>query len=106
MSEKTPKKVFLNGAISPEKIANSIANHQDKTNIGAHSIFMGQVRADKIGDKIVAAIDYSAYEEMAEKEFHAIREATFQKFDLTCAHQRLLVLEKLLISVIFHYLMR
>jgi molybdopterin synthase catalytic subunit len=86
MSDKKPKKVFVQGPISSEKIAKSIANHQSKTDIGAHSIFLGQVRADEIDGKTVAAIAYSAYEEMAEKEFHEIREKTFEKFDLTCAH--------------------
>lgn len=86
MSEKKPKKVFVQGAISPEKIATSIANHQSKTNIGAHSIFLGQVRADVIDGKKVQAIEYSAYEDMAEKAFHTIREAAFERFDLTCMH--------------------
>lgn len=86
MKEKKPKKVFVKGAIAPEKIANSIANHQSKTNIGAHSIFLGQVRADEIKGKIVSAIEYSAYEKMAEKTLHELREATFDKFDLTCMH--------------------
>lgn len=84
--KKKPKKVFVQGAISPEKIATSIAHHQVKTNIGAHDIFLGQVRADEIDGKTVCAIDYSAYEEMAEQQFHEIREATFEKFDLTCMH--------------------
>lgn len=86
MSEKKPKKVFVDGAISPEKIATSIAHHQVKTEIGAHDIFLGQVRADQIEGKQVIAIDYSAHEEMAENEFHKIREAAFEKFDLTCMH--------------------
>ena len=84
--EKKPKKVFQDGAITPEKIANSIAHHQVKTNIGAHDIFLGQVRADEIDGKVVKAIDYSAHEEMAEKVFFNIREAAFEKFDLTCMH--------------------
>jgi molybdopterin synthase catalytic subunit len=86
MSKKKPKKVFVQGAVSPEKIAASIAGHQSKTGIGAHSIFLGQVRADEINGNDVIAIDYSAYEEMAEKEFHAIREEAFSRFDLTCSH--------------------
>ena len=85
-NQKPRKKVFVDGPISPEKIATSIAHHQVKTNIGAHDIFLGQVRADKIDGKTVTAIDYSAYEEMAEEKFHEIREATFEKFDLTCMH--------------------
>lgn len=80
------KNVFVKGPITPEKIANSIAHHQVKTNIGAHDIFLGQVRADVIDDKQVVAIEYSAYEEMALKTFHEIRETTFDKFDLTCMH--------------------
>lgn len=80
------KNVFVEGPISPEKIATSIAHHQVKTNIGAHDIFLGQVRADEIDGKVVMAIDYSSYEEMALKTFHDIREAAFSKFDLTCMH--------------------
>ncbi len=86
MSKDKIKKVFIDGAISPEKIASSIAHHQAKTNIGAHDIFLGQVRADVINDQTVAAIEYSAHEEMANKAFHDIREAAFEKFDLTCMH--------------------
>ncbi|GLU44571.1 molybdenum cofactor biosynthesis protein MoaE [Allomuricauda sp. NBRC 101325] len=86
MDKRKPKKVFVQGAIPPEKIATSVANHQSKTDIGAHSIFLGQIRADEVDGKTVTAIDYTAYEEMAEKVFHEIREATFVKFDITCAH--------------------
>ena len=86
MDKKKPNKVFVEGAIPPEKIAKSIANHQSKTNIGAHSIFLGQIRADEVDAKIVQAIEYSAYEEMAEQVFHEIRESAFSKFDITCAH--------------------
>lgn len=86
MEKTTIKNVFIQGAITPEFIANSIAKHQSKTQIGAHDIFLGQVRADIINDKTVKAIDYSAYEEMANKKFHEIREATFKKFELSCMH--------------------
>ncbi|MFT6995541.1 MAG: molybdopterin synthase catalytic subunit [Maribacter sp.] len=80
------KNVFSQGAISSEFIAQSIAKHQSKKGIGAHNIFLGQVRADTIDGKVVAAIDYSAYEEMANKKFHEVREATFEKFELSCMH--------------------
>jgi len=85
-TEKKPKNVFVQGPISPEKIATSIAHHQVKTNIGGHDIFLGQVRADEIDGKTVSAIDYTAYEEMANQAFHEIREVAFEKFDLTCMH--------------------
>ncbi|MDR8394046.1 molybdenum cofactor biosynthesis protein MoaE [Aliifodinibius sp. S!AR15-10] len=81
-----PKNVFVQGAIPPEKISNSIAKHQSKTSIGGHSIFLGQVRADDVDGKTVVAIEYTAYEEMAEKELGKIREKAFSKYDLTCAH--------------------
>ena len=83
---KKRKTVFVEGPISPSFIANSIEKHQTKTTIGAHDIFLGQVRADEIEGKVVQAIDYTAYQEMAENKFHEIREATFDKFDLTCMH--------------------
>ena len=70
--ERKPKTVFIDGAISVEFIANSIAKHQSKTTIGAHDIFLGQVRADKIDGKMVKAIEYTAYEEMANVKFHEI----------------------------------
>lgn len=80
------KASLVQGAIKPEKIAHSIAQHQSKKNIGAHNIFLGQVRSDKIQGKSVLAIEYTAYEAMAEQEFYNIREIAFQKFDLTCLH--------------------
>lgn len=80
------KNVFVQGAITPDFIANSIAKHQSKTTIGAHDIFLGQVRADTIDGKIVSAIEYTAYESMANQKFQEIREATFEKYELTCMH--------------------
>lgn len=84
--EKKKHKVIQQGAISPAFIADSIAKHSSKTNIGAHTIFLGQVRKDKINENEVAEIEYSAYEEMAEQEFHVIREEAFSKHELTCMH--------------------
>ena len=86
MDKKKIKKVFRDGPIDPHFIGESIAKHQSKTSIGAHQIFLGQVRKDEIDGKEVSGIDYSAYEEMAELKFHEIREAAFEQFDLTCMH--------------------
>ena len=80
------KKTLKDGPIDPAFIADSIAKHQHKTNIGAHQIFLGQVRADQIDGQEVVAIEYSAHEEMAERIIHEIREETFEKFELTCMH--------------------
>lgn len=86
MKDRKPKSVFIEGAISSEFIGHSIYKHQTKTSIGAHNIFLGQVRADQIDDKIVKAIEYTTYEDMANQKFHEIREASFDKFELTCMH--------------------
>lgn len=86
MTDKKKHKVFIQGAITPTFIADSIAKHSGKTAIGAHDIFLGQVRNDIIDNKTVAAIEYSAYEEMAENLFHEIREAIFVKYDIVCMH--------------------
>ena len=80
------KKVFIEGPISSEFIGESIAKHQSKTTIGAHNIFLGQVRADEIKGKKVSAIEYSAYEELANEKLNEIREEAFEKFDLICMH--------------------
>ncbi len=86
MTEKKKHKVFIEGAITPIFICDSIAKHSTKTSIGGHSIFLGQVRNDIIETKEVTAIEYSAYDVMAEEKFHEIRETAFKKFDLTCMH--------------------
>ena len=86
ITDKSKKSPFFQGAISTAFIGNSIAKHQSKTAIGAHNIFLGQVRADEIEGKSVIAIDYSAYEEMAEQSFFEIREAAFARYDLSCLH--------------------
>ncbi len=86
MSKKTTKNIFIKGPIDPAFIGESIAKHSAKTNIGVHSIFLGQVRNDLIENKEVTAIEYSAYEEMALEKMHEIREAIFDKYPLTCMH--------------------
>ena len=86
MSEKKIKNIFVQGAITPAFIADSIAKHASKKEIGGHGIFLGQVRADEIEGRLVAAIDYTAYEDVALEQMHAIREEIFTKYPLTCMH--------------------
>lgn len=80
------RNIFSQGAITPAFIADSIAKHATKTEIGGHSIFLGQVRADRIQDQAVRSITYSSYEEMANQLMSEIREEAFRRFDLTCMH--------------------
>jgi molybdopterin synthase catalytic subunit len=86
MTERKPKNIFVKGAIQASFIADSIQKHSTKTNIGGHSIFLGQVRADEIEGKKVSAIEYTAYEQLALEKMHEIRESIFEKYTLTCMH--------------------
>jgi len=80
------KNIFVEGAIAPSFIAESIAKHATKTNIGAHNIFLGQVRADTINSKQVKGIEYTSNQPMALECMQAIREQIFEKYQLTCMH--------------------
>lgn len=84
--EKNVRKVLVQGPIDSGFVADAIAKHRSKTQIGAHDIFLGQVRADAIEGKTVCAIEYTAYERMASLKFHEIKENTFEKFNITCMH--------------------
>ena len=84
MSKK--KNSFILGPISPTFIATSIEKHQTKTDIGAHQIFLGQVRKDKIMETFVEGIEYTSHQEMAEEIIATIREDIFKLFDLSCMH--------------------
>lgn len=87
MSQEKPQPLFFHkGAITPEMIAQSIAKHSAKKNIGAHQIFMGQIREDAKNGKKVSAIQYYVYPEMAEKKMAEIRMELLLKHKLTCAH--------------------
>lgn len=86
MTEKKIKNIFVDGPIDPAFIASSIQKHNTKTSIGAHNIFLGQIRADVINDKTVAAIEYTSNVEMALEQMTEIRENIFAKYPLTCMH--------------------
>jgi molybdopterin synthase catalytic subunit len=86
MKEKKVRNIFLQGPIDPGFIAGSISKHSTKTDIGGHSIFLGQVRGDVINGKQVAAIEYTAHEEMALEQMAQIREDVFSTYPLTCMH--------------------
>jgi molybdopterin synthase catalytic subunit len=86
MSEHKRKKVLIEGPILPSFVGDSVAKHSSNTAIGAHSIFLGQVRKDEVNGKMVVAINYSVYETMADEKFFEIRESAFEKYELTCLH--------------------
>lgn len=88
-----PRDIFVEGPIDPAFIATSIAKHATRTDIGAHEIFLGQVRADPVGlgsvdpASTVCAIEYTAYRDMANEQMTAIREEAFARWPgMTCLH--------------------
>jgi molybdopterin synthase catalytic subunit len=84
--ERKPKNIFTQGAIAASFIGDSIQKHATKTEIGGHSIFLGQVRADIIEGKKIALIEYTTYEELALEKMYEIRESIFNKYKLSCMH--------------------
>lgn len=84
------KDIFVEGPIDPSFVGTSIAKHATRLDIGAHEIFMGQVRADMVvGDRpgTVTAIEYTAYREMALERMTVIREEAFARWpEMTCLH--------------------
>lgn len=71
---------LVGGPISPLLISELMTLGNDDASSGAVSIFIGKVRDDEIEGKRVTAIDYSAYEEMAEKEAEGIVNAVRSAF--------------------------
>lgn len=86
MSERKFNNIFIEGAIPVPFIIDSIQKHSTKKEIGGHSIFLGQVREDVIRGKNIWAIQYTAYEEMVLEKMVEIREAIFEKYNLSCVH--------------------
>jgi molybdopterin synthase catalytic subunit len=80
------KNIFITGAIDPVFITAQIAKHSNKTGIGGHSIFLGQVRADQTVNGRVEAIEYTSHEEMALEKMDEIREEIIAGHKLTCLH--------------------
>ena len=72
--------VLINGPITREIISSRIDLLSQKKELGGHSIFLGQVRADVKGIRKVKAIEYSAYEEMVGKEAEVIIKAILSEF--------------------------
>ncbi len=78
--------IFIQGAIPVEKLTRMMEHHRNKTGIGAHDMFIGQVRADVKNNVPVRFIEYTAYEEMALKVYQQLHEAVCSKYQLTCLH--------------------
>jgi molybdopterin synthase catalytic subunit len=83
MTEKIINNLFIQGPISGEFISGIIHLHNLHTDIGAHSIFLGQVRNDEVNGSRVSAIEYTAHAEIALDKLDEIQAALFKKYQLT-----------------------
>jgi molybdopterin synthase catalytic subunit len=68
------------GPITQKMIGIFLDKIGSRTDAGGHSLFLGQVRADRIDGKCVVAIEYSAYEEMVKKEAEKIKDHILSEF--------------------------
>lgn len=78
--EKNMSKYLHEGAIGSQKIAEIIDLQSGNMSAGGHSIFLGQVRNDKITEKEVQAIEYSAYPGMIDKQADKLCNHILQKY--------------------------
>lgn len=71
---------LIDGPVTQNVISDLIEKTGRRTDAGGHSVFLGQVRDDKINGKKVKAIEYSAYEVMVKAEADKIKETILSEF--------------------------
>ena len=81
-TETSPEIFFVTGPISVGFIAEIIQKQSHNTSLGGHSIFLGQVRADTIGETQVKEIEYTSYEPLALEKMQEIRKDILTKYPL------------------------
>jgi len=73
-------KYLIEGPVPPGYLTDLAAGRPEKTSSGAQSIFLGKVRDDKVDEKTVSGIEYSAYQEMVEPVVQSIKDELFKKY--------------------------
>ena len=71
---------LVNGPVTAQLIGSYLESLSSLVSCGGHATFMGQVRDDSLDGKKVAAIEYSAYEALVEKEAERIKKVTKEAF--------------------------
>jgi molybdopterin synthase catalytic subunit len=72
---------LVNGPVSHEIVKVLMDMMSKQSDAGGHTLFLGQVRADVVGGKVVKAIEYSAYEAMVHAEADKIKRSVMDEFD-------------------------
>ncbi len=73
---------WIEGPIPLDRISPIMEEGMKSLNIGAQAYFYGQIRADKLKDKTVRLIEYTAYKELANKEFERLENTAESLFEL------------------------
>ncbi|MFQ5422971.1 MAG: molybdenum cofactor biosynthesis protein MoaE [Phycisphaerae bacterium] len=74
----TPRVALVREAIDADRLVKDMSDPR----AGAVATFSGTVRCETCGDKILAALDYEAYDEMAIRQLTAIRGRAVDRFDI------------------------
>ncbi|HJW30239.1 MAG TPA: molybdenum cofactor biosynthesis protein MoaE [Saprospiraceae bacterium] len=80
------KSIFIQGPIPVQKVSDMLEHHAHRHEIGAHDLFIGQVRADHLDGHVVSYIEYTAYVPMADKVYQMLYQDIMAKYQLTCLH--------------------
>jgi len=73
---------WIEGAISWQVLERWVGELTRDRNTGAVQLFLGQVRADVVEEKVVRSIIYSCYRELADKVMDRILQEARTRFDL------------------------
>ncbi len=74
------KDFLVNGPITSLMVG-EIISASNEPNIGAHSIFLGQIRGDVVNEQCVTGIEYTAYPEMVDAELQKITNQVIAKYN-------------------------
>ena len=80
--DKRDNDIFLKGPISFNEIVKITEEHTVTTDVGAHSLFLGRVRADIRDEGTVTAIEFTAYKEMAQDKVNEITNKILGKYHI------------------------
>ncbi|MEX2568905.1 MAG: molybdenum cofactor biosynthesis protein MoaE [Cyclobacteriaceae bacterium] len=83
---RKPKNIFVQGPITPEKIADYLAHQGKKYEVGGISTFIQQMQGDTKSGGTIKAIHYTAIEERALQKAFEIREDIFTNYPIRCMH--------------------
>lgn len=73
-------KYLIEGPVPAGYLTDIAAAGHGITSAGAQAFFLGKVRDDRVEEKTVTGIEYSAYHEMVEPVIQSIKDELFKKY--------------------------